>query len=129
MTERQLHRSVCTYLKSQYPKARFHTDMSGVYLSGKWSLIADMKALNSHAGYPDLWVHERSGQYIGLVMELKAEGKSPFKKDGTMRKDDHLESQQLWIDHLRGLGYYARFVEGFEQAKNVIDNYFLNAKR
>jgi hypothetical protein len=127
MTERQLHRAVCTYLKTQYPKVRFHTDMSGVYLSGKWSLIADMKALNSHAGYPDLWIHERRGGFVGLVIELKKQGEDPYKKDGTLKKSEHLKAQSDWLDHLRRLGYFATFAEGFESAKVFIDHY-LNLK-
>lgn len=61
--------------------------------------------------------------YNGLYLELKAEGNSPFKKDGTLKKDQHLEEQDKYLQTLRGKGYKAEFATGFNEAKKIIDDY------
>ena len=123
MTEKQLHAAVCRYIAVQYPRAAFHTDMSGVYLSGKWSLMRELKNNNSAAGFPDLTVWHRSGQHNGLAIELKAEGKRPYKRNGELRDDSHLRAQKEWLDLLTSLGWKAVFATGFDEAKIIIDLY------
>lgn len=61
--------------------------------------------------------------YNGLYLELKAEGNSPFKKDGTLKKDEHLEEQEEMLEALRLRGYKAEFAIGFEETKDIIDDY------
>lgn len=61
--------------------------------------------------------------YNGLYLEIKADGNSPFKKDGTLKKDEHLEEQEEMLEALRLRGYKAEFAVGFEQAKKIIDEY------
>lgn len=61
--------------------------------------------------------------YNGLYLELKAEGNSPFKKDGSLKKDEHLEEQEEMLEALRSRGYKAEFAVGFEEAKELIDDY------
>jgi hypothetical protein len=124
MTEKHLHEAVCDYIRLQYPKARFKTDLSGIYLGGKWSLMNHVKRTTSHSGFPDLVIYERRGAYCGLAIELKAEGKSPFKKDGTLKKDEHIEAQAMWLLVLGQCGFYATFATGFDEAKREIDQYF-----
>jgi hypothetical protein len=129
MTEKSLHENVCDYIRLQYPQARFKTDLSGIYLGGKWSLLNHVKRTTSHSGFPDLIIYEPRGAYCGLAIELKAEGKSPFKKDGSLKKDDHIESQAAWMDTLQRCGFYAVFAVGFYEAKIVIDEYFKMNKK
>ena len=124
MTEKQLHEAVCDYIRLQYPKARFKTDLSGIWLGGKHSLNNHVKRTTSHKGFPDLVIYDARGAYFGLALELKAEGKSPFKKDGTLKKDEHIEGQAMWLIALERCGFYAVFSVGFDEAKQVIDYYF-----
>jgi hypothetical protein len=127
MKEKDLHKAVCRYIKKQYPKVAFETNMNGVWLAGKWSLMLDVKNNNSSPGAPDLKIWHRSGQYNGLAIELKAEGKSAYKRNGELRDDDHLRSQKQWLDLLTSLGWKAVFATGFDEAKIIIDLY-LNDK-
>jgi hypothetical protein len=108
----------------QYPNTRFKTDLSGIYLGGKWSLLNHVKRTTSHSGFPDLIIYEPRGAYCGLAIELKAEGKSPYKKDGALKKDEHLQAQADWLSALISCGFYATFAIGFDDAKDVIDEYF-----
>lgn len=122
MTEKQLHESVTDYINLQYPGTRFKTDLSGIYLAGKWSLLRFVKRTTSHPGFPDLIIYESKGYYCGLALELKVT--SPFLKDGiTLKKGEHLCKQNEWLMHLGSIGFKTGFVVGFDHAKEVIDYY------
>ena len=79
---------------------------------------------NSNVKTPDLIIFEPKRDYAGLFIELKV--KSPFKKDGTLLKNDHLEGQQNTINDLSKLGYKAMFCTGFEEFKIAVDEYLLH---
>lgn len=84
---------------------------------------AKHKRLHSKRGYPDLFIAEPIGKYHGLYLEIKIESNSPYKKDGTLKKDQHLEEQAEKIKRLRAKGYKAEFGIGFENCKAIIDEY------
>lgn len=69
----------------------------------------------------DLLILHPSNGYHGLLIELKID--RPFKKDGTLKKSDHLTEQQKTISRLNELGYFATFGVGFDDCKNIIDKY------
>lgn len=71
---------------------------------------------------PDVLILEPRGGYSGLFIELKV--KSPFKQNGELYSDKHLEGQQKSINDLKAKGYYACFSVGFDQTKQIIDTYF-----
>jgi len=71
---------------------------------------------------PDLLILEPRHGYHGLFIELKTI--TPFKKNGELKKDTHLEGQMATITDLQRKGYYACFSTGFEQTKEIIDEYF-----
>lgn len=85
------------------------------------------KAIHPKRGYPDLFIAEmrqKGGKtYGGLYLELKADGKSPYRKDGTLKKDNHLQEQAEILKALRGKGYMADFAVGFEEARQKIADY------
>ncbi|MEM7035722.1 MAG: hypothetical protein AAF570_02010 [Bacteroidota bacterium] len=120
-SEYEMHKAVVRYLCAAYPSTRFHSDLSGVKLNR--GTVAKMRALNGHRGFPDLVIYEKRGHCCGLALELKREGTKVFKKDGTLRKDTHLEEQKKWLDHLSATGFQAEFVVGFDEAREVIDAY------
>lgn len=119
--EYHLQKMVCDYLRLQYPEVLF---LSDTVASVKLTAIqgARNKAIqNQGFKTPDLIILEPRGGYAGLFIELKVE--SPFKKDGTFKKDEHLEGQLKSINDLKRKGYYASFSWGFEMTKAMIDNY------
>lgn len=75
--------------------------------------------------------------YCGLFLELKKDGtklkrekdcKKILKGDTKLRKagdwwDRHIEEQAETLQNLRQAGYKAEFAVGFEQAKQIIDEY------
>jgi hypothetical protein len=83
---------------------------------------AKHKKLHPKRGYPDLFIAEPSKECNGLFIEIKAEGVRLKKKDGTWASD-HLAEQNEMLNKLQKKGYAAYFAVGFEEAKNIIDDY------
>lgn len=119
MTETQLQKSVCNYLKLQYPDVIFTSESSGIKLTMGQAVQA--KALRSDSGLPDLMIFEPMGAYKGLFIELKV--KSVWLKDGTLTIDKHVREQSEILKRLRAKGYLATFACGFDEAKEIIDYY------
>lgn len=137
--EETVHKQVCTYLKRQYPKVMFNTDLSGLRLTpGLYNKVQDLR---SGRGWPDIMIPKRSGEYSGLYIELKANRDSLYTKKGTYKSQkqkeymrvgrkkifigyvDHIQEQLEMIEYLKNEGYYACFACGFEEARTIIDNY------
>ena len=126
--EKTLHRQVCEYLRYQYSEVIFNSDLSG---STKLTIgqAKALKKLRSGRGFPDLQIMEPRNGYHGLFIELKAEGTDLLKKrmvdkDGyPMWASDHIKEQHEMIERLNELGYKAEFAIGWDEAKNIIDNY------
>jgi len=119
MTEQQLHKQICDYLKWHPDKPMFNTDMSGIRLP--MGLAKKAAALRSERGFPDIVVHEARFVFHGLFLEVKKE--SPYKKDGTLKAGQHLKEQEEVIKKLLDRGYLAVFVWDFEETKQLIDKY------
>lgn len=122
--EYQLQRQICEYLKFFYPDALFLSDTIA-NLKLTIPQAARNKAIQKD-GFkcPDLLILEPNETYKGLFIEFKI--KSPYKQNGELYKDEHLEGQQLAINQLKERGYYATFSWGFEMTRDIIDRYFTN---
>lgn len=119
--EYELQKRICNYLNQTFPDVLFMSDT-----------IAAVKLTIPQAGRnnaiqkknfkcPDIIIFAALNGYHALFIELKV--KSPFKKDGTIYRDDHLEGQEQTIYKLRSLGYAAYFAWSEEQAINIINEY------
>lgn len=118
--------AVVNYLKLKYPKVRFLAN----YLSGArlpvYLAVKAKKLGQASQGTPDLFIFFNNGKYASLAIELKAEGKNPFKKDGMLKSDEHLEKQFNYINYLNNIGFYATFCVGADDAIKTIDRYMNN---
>ena len=130
MTEEQLHKAICDYLKLK--NVIFNTDLSGIKLT--MGQARKLKNLRSSRAFPDIVIYKTNSKFCGMFLELKKE--TPFKKDGMLKSQkvtkivkgvkveyDHLQEQFNMIKKLREQGYYAQFVWSFNQAKDIVDNY------
>lgn len=120
--EFDLQKAVCRYLDVQYPSALYLSD-SVAQVKLTFPQQARNKAIQKQ-GFkcPDLLILEPNADYYGLFLELKAT--DIYKKDGSLKKNDHVEGQQKTLKDLWARGYFATFAIGFEQAKERIDTYF-----
>ena len=119
--EYQLQVAICNYLKYQYKDVLFLSDTIASVRLTQTQGIRNKKIQKENFKTPDLLILEPRANFSGLFLELKV--KSPFKKDGTLKSDKHLEGQQKSINDLCQKGYSASFSVGFEETKSKIDEY------
>lgn len=119
--EYELQAQVCEYLCRQYPNVDFLSDMRGsVKLTmGQAARNKRIQKPNYHG--PDLLILEPRGGYHGLFIELKAE--SPYKKDGTLKANEHVQKQFETIRRLNQNNYCACVKWEFDAVKDLIDWY------
>lgn len=132
MKESTLQCHVADYLRLRYPHVIFHSDYgSGIKLTPGQARIQSRQNGGRRA-WPDLFIAEtvivkkKDGTYkglSGLFVELKREGTRILKKDGTLVADQHIREQYALLVELESRGYRARFAVGFDQAKQIIDEY------
>lgn len=131
MTESQLQVMVADYIILHYPNVLFHSDFgSGVKLT-KGQAVRMKRQNGGRRGWPDMFIAESrrgngkyvyKGVYHGLFLELKKEGTRLQKKDGSW-VSEHITEQASVLSDLIKRGYQAEFAVGFEQAKEIIDDY------
>jgi hypothetical protein len=132
MAERDLVSQIAAYMQLQYPKAIYRFDLAADLKLTIGQAVRN-KRIHPYRGYPDCFIaravhnHDEQKLFNGLFLELKKEGITIYKKDGTFRNDEHLLEQAQFLEKLRKEGYIAEFVIGFDQAKGVIDWYMKGA--
>ena len=128
MNEKTLHRQVCDYLRYQYPKIIFNTDLSGACKLTMGQAVA-MKRLRSGRGFPDIQIMEPRNGFHALFLELKKEGTDLLKKrivddyGYPCFASDHIREQHEMMERLREKGYKCEFAIGFDESKKIIDQY------
>lgn len=119
--EFQLQKQIATYLRLQYPKVKF---LSDVRASVKLTIPQQVRSKAIQAdnfACPDMMIFAVRGKRGGMFLELKAS--SPYKRNGQLRTDEHLTRQLIAINDLINDGYHADFYWDFTQAKDAIDEY------
>jgi hypothetical protein len=123
--EYELQVAVCDWLRLKYPSVMFMTDTIAAIKLTPGQARRNKKVQKSGFHCPDLLIFASRGGYSGLFIELKAE--TPYRKDGTLKRDDHLEAQAATIEALNNEGYWACFMWDFERITSLIVDY-LNRK-
>ena len=119
--EFELHKSVCRYLDVVHPKTLYLSDTIASVKLTIPQVVRNKQIQKQGFKTPDLIILEPNKYYHGLFIELKI--KSPFKKDGSLLKDEHLEGQQKTIQDLNDKGYFACFAWSFEMVTAIIEKY------
>lgn len=100
-------------------------------------LVAKQKRIQGSRGFPDFFLPKKKMAlvgsklcilYCGLFLEIKRPGESPFKRDGSMIADKHVREQAAMLANLRKEGYRAEFAVGFDECKQIIDEYLQKQK-
>ena len=118
--EYNLCRAIAIYLRLQYPNVLFHYDLAGLNLSKAQAGM--MKSIQGGRGWPDLFIAEPRGTYKGLFIEVKPEN-TRLLKQNEQPATEHIGEQFAVIAELEKRGYAACFGVGFNQCKEIIDNY------
>jgi hypothetical protein len=110
--------AVVSWFKLKYPKHHLIAIPNGQWIAGtgirKFTLINKYKAEGLTNGVSDLFLATSKQGYHGLWLEMKDRG----KKEKSLS-----ESQKDWLNDMRKEGYKAEWAAGFDQAKEIIENY------
>jgi hypothetical protein len=120
--EFQLQKMIAQYLRTAHKGVHFLSDVRAAL---RLTIPQQVRAKSIQAdnfACPDMVIFEpRLPHYCGMFLELKAE--SPFKRDGMLKKDNHIQRQYSDILSLRIKHYHADFYWDFEVARSAIDAY------
>lgn len=128
MKESTIQAHVADYIRLQYPKVLFHSDFgSGIKLT-PGQATKQKRQNGGRRAWPDMFIAEPRGVNAGLFIELKRDGTRILKKNGELVADAHIREQNEVLCELAKRGYSAWFAVGFDQAKEIIDNYLRGKK-
>jgi hypothetical protein len=118
--EYDLQVTVAAYLSQFYPDVPFISNPINLNLTkGQRKMNAAIQGKNFKC--PDMIIFRSCHGFNGMLLELKKE--SPYKLDGTLKKNNHLEAQWKAIAKLSLEGFHADFYWEFETIKKAIDWY------
>lgn len=135
--EHDLYKLIARYMQIQYPDVIYRFDLAAD-MKLTMGQAAKHKSLHPFRGYPDLFIAKaklmqtKDGMPFikhGLFLELKKDGVRILKRDGSYVADEHIREQAKMLESLECEGYEARFAVGFDQAKQIIDDYIGRKKK
>jgi len=119
--EYDLQKQVCEWLDWQCPDVNYMSDTVAFLRLTIPQANRNKKIQKDGFKTPDLIIFRPMGGYSAMFLELKVE--TPWKKNGDLKKSEHLEGQWQTILDLRKEGYWADFSWGFDNSINHIKNY------
>ena len=108
--EQRLQTAIVKYIKLAYPNTLFTATMGGVKLNS-WSQRNALKATGYLKGVADLLIFESKESYKGLFIEVKTD-------KGRMTTE-----QKQFQTNALARGYLCICCKGFDETKNIIDEY------
>ena len=120
--ETEIYKALSKYLQLKHPNLLFRFD----FAAGTKMTVGQAtrhKAINPHRGYPDLFIAEPRLGWHGLFLEIKAVGSSPYKKNGELVSDSHVQEQYLRLLELATKGYRTDFAIGLDECIEKIERY------
>lgn len=131
MKESTLQCHVADYLRLQYPNVLFHSDYGAGIKLTPGQAIKQKRQNGGRRAWPDMFIAEPRTvvvgkdkyHYAGLFIELKRDSTRILTKNGTLVADAHIREQYDLLVDLEQRGYKASFAVGFDQAKQIIDEY------
>lgn len=119
MSESDCQKQVVQWYKLQYPDKLIIAIPNGSWLSGdarrRAILMNKMKREGLVVGASDLFIASPSGPWHGLFLELKDIDKTWCHVT---------EAQRLFMAKVKEQGYAALWAAGFEEARDIIEEYF-----
>jgi hypothetical protein len=116
-----LQKAVCKFLETNYPNALFLSDTIGNVKLTESQAYRNKQIQKKDFKCTDLLILEPNRLWNGLFIELKI--KSPYKQNGQLYKNEHLQAQEKSINDLIQKGYFACFKWDFEDVKKLINSY------
>ncbi len=119
--EFELQKQFCKYIDLKHPELLYMSDTIANLSLTMFQKIRNKAIQKEGFHCPDVIFFEPVDNFHGLFIELKVV--TPYKKDGTLKKNEHLENQWKTIVALRRRGYSANFATGFDEAVEQLERY------
>ena len=114
--------TLASWIARDYPDILFRSDLGGIRLTK--SLAVQAKRLQAGGrGWPDIFIAEPRGGFLGLFGEIKTDRSDVFTLKGELRQDQHTLEQAAILERLRARGYKANFWLGLEHGWQMIKQY------
>lgn len=121
--EFDLQKRVCAYLRVAHPDVLFMSDTIASLKLTKQQAVRNSQIQKPGFKTPDVIVFEPRGKFTGLFMELKVV--TPFKLNGELKADKHIQDQAESINKLIKRGYHASFQWNFNDIVKLINWYLI----
>ena len=126
MNESREQKHLLTWVKIQYPNLLYTEDMGGIRLTIGQAVKA--KKSRCREGHPDLmfqklFLNNNKIAFTGLALEFKRTGEYVLKKNGDLKKNNHVKKQLAYLLELKKEGWFVCFAIGFEESKRIITTY------
>jgi len=120
--EEDLQLQIAFYLRLKHSEIFFRSDFAaGIKMT--IGQATKHKKMQHNRGWPDLFIAHTTSSYSGLFLELKRDKSEIYKKDGSLRENDHIKEQDAMLNELRKRGYAATFACGYDDAIEKIEQY------
>lgn len=119
--EFDLQKRVCSYLRVAHSDVLFMSDTIASLKLTKQQAVRNSQIQKPGFKTPDVIVFEPRGKFTGLFMELKVV--TPFKLNGELKADKHIQEQAESIKKLIKRGYHASFQWNFDDIVKLINWY------
>lgn len=119
--EFDLQKRVCAYLRAVHPDVLFMSDTIASLKLTKQQAIRNSQIQKPGFKTPDVIVFEPRGKFTGLFIELKVV--TPFKINGELKADKHIQEQYDSMNKLIKRGYHASFQWEFKAIVRLINWY------
>ena len=119
--EERIHWEVVQYIKEQYPKVRFISNLSGAAFTSK-TMAVQARSLQHSNGAPDLMIFYKNSYYSGLAIELK-KGSVELTNKGGDWATTHIKEQAEWLTYLEDNKWKAEFAVGYDAAIKLIEDH------
>ena len=114
--EKELHFELCNFVRAAYPHARISPGLGENQDSSQKRTESYRKGYMR--GQPDIIIHQRSGNFSGLVIELKTP-----RGTGVVSPE-----QRQWLDDMGRAGYRALLSSSLEESIRILNKYMQNAR-
>lgn len=135
LTEYDVYKQLADWMRTAHRDVIYHFDLSGVRLP--MGLVAKQKRIQGSRGFPDFFLPKKKMAlvgsklcilYCGLFLEIKRPGTKILTKDGFIVSGSHISEQFNMLASLNRQGYRAEFAVGFDECKQIIDEYLQKQK-
>ncbi len=120
-TEFYIQITLVNWITRDYPDVLFRSDLGGIRLTRNMAI--QEKRLQAGRGWPDMFLPEPRGGYLGLFGEIKIGPEEVYTRKGELRQDQHILEQSAILEQLRERGYKADFWLGLDHGWQIIREY------